>query len=364
MVARSKIAGIAVAAVLVVALIILLPYIQTFLLSLFQKSVPSYSDYEIERELTVGANGGVVDNLTIGLPAPGDVNRTGEVQSVSSVSYSIAPEESTKAGASWLTWSQGTFQGSEQFSVKLSFSLHLEAKVWRIGSSDSSNVSDIPASLKSEYLGDEWKIIVSDPGIQSTAYDIAGSERNVEVALREIYDWMVSNIRYTTSASSDPQSSVQTLSSFAGDCDDQAMLFCALARASGIPAWTQLGAVYDRSSGTFEGHGWVQTYIPLRSGGGEYVVIDIVNREFLVWSPDKFIEYTGDGDGTHLHDYYYSFHCFYDERTYPPGEEPTFSEKYTVTFHHDSAQKIVLSSGVTLDGIAVASVRRPCTVPA
>ncbi|HVO77571.1 MAG TPA: hypothetical protein VMS79_01750, partial [Methanomassiliicoccales archaeon] len=94
MVARSRIAGIAVAAVVIVFLIILLPYIQNLLIFLFQKSVPASSDFQIERELTIGANGGVVDNVTLDLPAPTGVNRTGEVQQVSDVVYSISPTES------------------------------------------------------------------------------------------------------------------------------------------------------------------------------------------------------------------------------------------------------------------------------
>jgi hypothetical protein len=363
MVARSRIAGIAVAAVVIVFLIILLPYIQNLLIFLFQKSVPASSDFQIERELTIGANGGVVDNVTLDLPAPTDVNRTGEVQQVSDVVYSISPTESIEAGVPWLTWTMGSFQGSEQFTVTISFGLHLDAAVWRIGQSDSQNISDIPASLKADYLADEWKIVVNDPSISSAASSIVGGERNVAAALGDIYNWVVANVHYTSSASGDPQSSVETLSSQAGDCDDQAILFCALARATGIPAWIQLGAIFDRSSDTFIGHGWVQTYLPLRSGGGQYVVIDTVNREFLIWSPNKFIEYTDDGDATRLHDYYYSFHCFYDELTYPAGMEPTFSETYKVTFHQDSAERIALSSGVPMDRVAVATVMRRGSVP-
>ena len=47
-----------------------------------------------------------------------------------------------------------------------------------------------------------------------------------------------------------------------GDCDDQAMLFCSLARASGVPAWLQLGALYDKGQDEWFGHGWVQAYVP------------------------------------------------------------------------------------------------------
>ncbi len=365
MLARKKIVTIAAIAIVIVALIILMPFIQSLLASLFQKSMPASSEFQIQRDLVVGANGGVVDNITLDLPAPGDFNQTGEVQSVSSVSYSSAPTESTRAGVPWLTWNGGSFQGSEQFSVRITFTLHVEAAVWRIGASDSQNLSDIPSSLKTQYLNDEWKIVVNDPRVTSMAQNIVGSEQNVEVALADIYGWITTNVHYATSSSGDPQSSIETLSSRAGDCDDQAVLFCALARASGIPAWMQLGAIYDRATNTFGGHAWVQTYVPLRSGGGQDVVIDTVNREFLVWSPNKFIDYTDDGQASHLYDYYYSFHCYYDELTYPPGSQPTFTETYAVTFHQDSQQRISLTTGAGVpDGIAVATVKRPGSVPA
>ncbi|MDD1769980.1 MAG: transglutaminase-like domain-containing protein [Methanomassiliicoccales archaeon] len=357
MVARKKMVVIAAAVVFVAALIIMMPYIQALLAILFHPTVPAYSDYQIQRDLILEANGGVVNNVSLDLPAPGNVNLTGEVQTVSDVSYSMTPTESMKAGVPWLTWSGGMFQGSERFDVRITFSLHVEAKVWHIAASDSLNASDIPSSLKTKYSGDEWKIVVDDPRIVNAAQSIAGGEQNAEAALRDIYDWITTNVHYYASSSADPASSVETLLSRAGDCDDQAILFCALARASGIPAWLQLGALYDRSTNEWGGHGWVQSYIPLKAGGGEYVVIDTVNREFLVWSPNKFLEYTDDGDAAHLYDYYYSFHLYYDELTYPPGVEPVFTESYATLYHHDSSERIALAIGAGT--MMVTSVTRP-----
>lgn len=363
MVARRKIIAIAAAVVLVAALIVMMPYIQALLALLFQPSMPTYSDYQIQRDLVLSANGGTVTNVTIDLPRPSNCSLTGEVQTVSSVTYSIAPTESTKAGVQWLTWTGDTFQGSEQFDVRITMSLHVEAKVWRTAASDSLNISDIPSSLKTTYDGDEWKIIVNDPRIVNASHSIVGEEQNVEVALREIYDWITGNVHYAITNSAEPASSIETLASRAGDCDDQAVLFCALARASGIPAWLQLGSIYDRSLNEWGGHGWVQTYIPLKAGGGEYVVIDTVNHEYLVWSPNKYLEFTDDGVGAHLCDYYYSVNFFYDELTYPPGVEPTFTESFVTLHHSDSSERIALVITAEMYGrMMAATVTRPDSV--
>jgi hypothetical protein len=343
---------------LMIAAIILLPYIQAFLSLFFQQTVPSYSDYQFRREMVVSANGGLVNNVTIDSPAPADLNVTGEVQTITDVAYQPMPGTVTKDGQSWLVWEGGAFDGSSTFEVQMTISFHAEAKVWDISSSESLNVSDIPSTLRDRYDADEWKIVVNDSAIMAAAHDIVGGEQNVEVALKDIYDWMQANVRYPTTARGDPATSVETLSSKVGDCDDQAILFCALARACGIPAWMQLGALYDGSANVWGGHAWVQTYIPLRAGGGQYVIIDTVNHHFLAYTPDKYVEYTDDGQAAHLHDYYYSFSCFYDEATYPPGEAPSFTENFVPLYHYDSSQRIVLDANSMTIAIAGAITRR------
>ena len=60
-----------------------------------------------------------------------------------------------------------------------------------------------------------------------------GNETNSYQVLKSIYDWMTVNIRYPTgSTGGEPQSAVQTLLTKVGDCDDQSILFCSLARAA------------------------------------------------------------------------------------------------------------------------------------
>jgi len=360
---RGKIAIVAAVAILVVVAILLIPVMQNLLAMFFQKRIPTYSEYRVQRDLIVDANGGTVNNFTIDVPVLSDVNRTGQVQFVSNVVYDPAPTFLSKAGLEWAVWEHDVLQGSQRSTVRVTFDLRVEAKVWSCASTESLNISDLPAPLVSRYSGDEWMIVVNDPGIQTRAQDIVQGGRNVHHALESIYRWVIGNIHYPQgSADRDSQSSVDTLASKVGDCDDQAMLFCALARASGIPAWVQLGALYSSSGNKWGGHGWVQTYIPLKGGSGEYVTIDTVNREFLIWSPNRYVDYTDDGNGEHLRDYYFSFYCSYEPGTYSIGDGPIYSESYVSLMHHDSSEFIRLVDLNPFQNMAMAEIRRSDTV--
>jgi hypothetical protein len=134
------------------------------------------------------------------------------------------------------------------------------------------------------------------------------------------------------------------MESMIGDCDDQAMLFCSLARASGVPAWIQLGALYDKGQDDWFGHGWVQAYVPLKEGGSETVAIDTVNRDFMRWMPNRIVEYTDDGNGEHLSDFYYSFNYYYDEGSYPPGQGPSYEEGFISLEHSESLESVTVGS--------------------
>ena len=108
------------------------------------------------------------------------------------------------------------------------------------------------------------------------------------------------------------------------------MLFSSLARAAGIPAWLEFGALYDRNADVWGGHAWVKAYVPLKSGGGGAVCIDVVNREFFVRPCNRFADWECDGNGTHMEDYYntlsyssaHSVSLDYSE-TYEGEYEPT-----------------------------------------
>ncbi len=262
-------------------------------------------------------------------------------------------------GQNWVTWYGSSFSGQKAKTSTATYEVTVYTHIWDIDKEKSLNVSDIPSSLKATYLHDEWKMDMSSSEIVATSNSIVGTETNVYQILRDIYNWMTANVRYpTTTSGGEPQSALETLSSRVGDCDDQSILFCSLARAAGVPAWLQMGALYVNAENSWGGHGWLQAYIPLRSGGGENVTIDVVNKDFLVFRPNRFVDFTDDGAGDHLSDYYYTFYTTYDPKTYAPGSGPEYSEAYVKISYVESSKKISQGAVYELaDLIQVGTVR-------
>ena len=333
---------LAVAVIIVVIILLLNPAVQGILRSVFidpfQESYPESSTFTLERTLTIDAQGGTVFNHTMEVPVPKNMWMDGEsLQQVITTSTQPNSTVETRYGVDWMRWeSEGpSFSGTR--SVTITYEMKISTYMWDISSTMSGDVGAIPQELNDRYLGDEWRIIVDDPSIRQMAASIVDTD-NVLDALRSIYDWIRANIDYASTEIL-PHTSVQTLSSGMGDCDDQAVLFCALSRASGIPAWLQLGFLYDSHSQAWGGHGWVQTYIPLDQGGMK-VTLDTVNDDFLVWRSNRFSDFTDDGNASHLEDYYYSFHCSYDPDTYPEGETPTFDQSLESITYQESEERV------------------------
>ena len=332
---------IVIAVVIVLALLLLTPAVQGFLKDLiqspFQARYPESATFELERRMTIDANGGDVSSYSFDIFEPNNISQNGyRLQNVSSITYSPAvTNRDMKYGQEWVEWNGSGLSGQGTRTFSATYEVTVYTHLWSIDKAASLNVSDIPASLREKYLHDEWKMEVTSPEIVAASRSIVGSETNVYQVLRDIYVWMVDNVHYPTAVSNgEPQDSVQTLESRVGDCDDQSILFCSLARAAGVPAWLQMGALFVTAENSWGGHGWLQAYIPLRSGGGENVTIDVVNKDFLVFRPNRFVDFTDDGVASHLSDYYYTFFTTYR------GTSPLYSEEYVKISYEESSKKI------------------------
>ncbi len=336
---------IAAAVVIVIVIILLLnPTVQGVLRSVFidpfQDNYPSSSTFTLERTLTMDAQGGTVFNHTIEVPVPENMWMEDEpLQQVIALSTQPASTIESRYGIDWMKWEGKGSSGSGSISVTITYEMQVSTYIWDVPSSMSGDIEDVPQELNERYLGDEWRIIVDHPSIHQRASSIVCTD-NVVDALRSIYDWVRNNIDYATTDTL-PHTSLETLSSGSGDCDDQAVLFCALSRAAGIPAWLQLGFLYDTHSQAWGGHGWVQTYIPLEQGGVN-VTLDTVNDDFLIWRSNRFADFTDDGNALHLEDYYYSFHCSYDPDTYPDDGTPTFDQSFEAIDYQESDERVGL----------------------
>lgn len=335
-----------IAVIIIVALLLINPSVQGVLKNIitspFTPRYPEEATFSLERTLTVSANGGEVIGYSFDIPEPMNISQNGyQIQTINSVQYEPEVEVSTKYGQKWVNWTGGDLEGNQERVMTATYVVNAKTHIWTIDASSSGTVDDIPSDLKQQYLHDEWKINMTDPAIVSLSNQIVGEETDVYTILRGIYDWTVANIRYPSVAlGGEPQSAVETLQSGVGDCDDQSILFCSLARAAGVPAWLQLGALYVNIDDSWGGHGWIQTFIPLNGSEGEKVVIDTVNKDFLVWRPNRFVEFTDDGVASHLTDYYYTYTVTYDSSTYTGGRAPKYSESYTALFYDASDRKV------------------------
>lgn len=342
---RSKLAkAIIILAVLMIVLILLLnPGVQSLLKSIFLDpfGYPSHATFTLKRTLIVDANGGNIYNYTVDIPQPSNASENGfPLQEVLGVTVQPTPSYEERYGTEWMVWEGNGLVGQGKRTVTVTYEMRVSTYIWNLEEGMVGDVVEIPQYLEEGYLGDEWQIIVNHPSIIDRSQSIVGDSTNVMEMLRSIYDWITDNIAYPTSSSAIPQTSVETLYFGRGDCDDQAILFCALARAAGIPAWLQLGILYDPFLQSWGGHGWVQTFIPLRSGGGVNATIDTVNKDFLVWRPNRFTDFTDDGNPDHLKDYYFSFHCSYESDTYAEGEFPVFSQEFEAVDYQESGERV------------------------
>ncbi|HOK28347.1 MAG TPA: transglutaminase domain-containing protein [Methanomassiliicoccaceae archaeon] len=297
-------------ATIAVAIILLMtPSVQSFLWdtfsSPFRPKYPEEATFTLERTITIDPNGGTINRFTIDMPEPMNlIENDRRLQVVHSVTYSVDVVREVRYGHDWMVWTSD-LPFSDRRTITATYEVTSRTVTWDIDAAASGSVSDIPAEIVDRYIHDQWVMTPGHPDIVARSQAIVGDEVNVYTILKSIYDWMRDNVEYSTQTfSSGPQDAVKTLELGAGDCDDQAALFCSLARAAGVPAWLQLGALYDGSRRAWGGHAWLQAYVPLNEGGGENVVIDPVNGEVMVWRPNRLVEYTDDADPEHLLDYY------------------------------------------------------------
>ena len=309
----------------------------------FQESYPEYADITFERTFTVGANGGTLLNYTVGSVRPQNISQEGlNLQLVKSFSTNPVVSSTVQLGsATGLVWNGGQLTGQERTTITIQYQVRETTRHWTLTPSESGNMSQLPSSLKADYLGDEWKILATDPSITALSKQINGNVTNVYTILKSTYGWVTKNIAYPGSpVPGEPKTSVETLQTRVGDCDDQSNLFLGLIRAAGVPGWLQLGALYNPATNQLEGHAWVQTYLPYTNGGGVNVNIDLVNKNFLVWKPSLVCDYTDNGNAADLRNYYYTFYSVYDPLSYSSGAGPSFQDSFTTVSYSESPNRV------------------------
>ena len=144
-----------------------------------------------------------------------------------------------------------------------------------IDPSEAGPYSAIPSELVEEFCVETETFTAGDEAIRALARRLTDNETTVLGAVSRLAEWITLNVAYGTFEV--PRYPGDTLSDGVGDCDDQSILLVALCRALGIPAFLQVGLIFDEG---LEGevnswgghlriaqsgvgwHGWAVVYIP------------------------------------------------------------------------------------------------------
>ena len=318
----------------------------------YQK-VPATAEYEIERTETISVGRTPVDwDFKIYYPPEipaNDSTSPGQIQHIKELSLEPSPVNDPAEGE-LIRWERDDFLGTE--TLKITYSVRSHTVNWDLRGSDCGEVDDITdESVKKLYLGDQWavdedgdgepedrdrdgkpdayKIEPTNPVLLSRAEDVVGDESNVYNMIYRIYNFMTKdgNFTYSLGRSGAPASAMDTLASGRGDCDDQSILFISMLRALGIPAWLELGLLYDQTRETWYGHAWTNVYIPMSNDSFEVVSIDVVNEQFLFRTCHHLSDWVDDGvrgryvggkwQMSSLADYYFFFSYHWNSRRKP-----------------------------------------------
>ncbi len=240
-------------------------------------------------------------------------------------------------------WEVNNVRGLLHYEVSIDMTLH--SYKWELTEEESGTVDDIPQSYKTLYNVNAWeydkdgdgnpehyRYEPDDPEVKRIAELLTKDEPTVLGKVQAIYDWMQEKFNYTSSEQRErdrivygeyPKWATGCLADYYGDCDDQSLLMASLCRAVGIPAWLEIGYLYDPDprqtddTKKWGGHGWFNVLIPL-VGGDDFIIanIDPVNHEFLFRDPYRFTDWVDDGsymnvegkpDPVYNLDYYYNY---------------------------------------------------------
>ncbi len=293
------------------------------------RSYPVSSEFKINRVMSSTCRGSEMTyTVYIGIPKtiPGQ-------QEVVDIAPNPAP---TTQNADFWTWS-GTVTTGQKVSIVIGYHVKATLKQWSLDAAGSGTVAQIPAAY-SKYLGDEWKFTPADTTIKGLAAELAGGTDNTFEKVQKIYRYIHDNFAYQTNSPAEPKEPTETLADKAGDCDDQSFLLGSLLRSQGIPAWMEMGLLYDQTRRAWGGHAWLRTFIPDRSGGGQEVQIDAVNDEFLFRDTFRLTDYVDEGNGNHLEDYYVSWRYTYT------GAPPLREDRYDPIFFRPSDKTVEIAA--------------------
>jgi len=156
---------------------------------------------------------------------------------------------------------------------------------------------DVKSPLYVLYTASDRAVPSSNPAFALKASEIVGKETNPWKKAKLAYAWVVDNVRYEENRNPD-RPATDALAERTGDAYDMAILFCALARAQGIPAQPVAGILVDEKRAT-RLHWWAEFYvekfgwIPVDPGLGAGIPTQTRPVDGKDW-------YFGNLDGNHI----------------------------------------------------------------
>ncbi|MEO0079874.1 MAG: transglutaminase-like domain-containing protein [candidate division WOR-3 bacterium] len=128
----------------------------------------------------------------------------------------------------------------------------------------------LPVRAEHEFLKPSVSVQCDDPQIRAKAQEIIESVEDGREAARLLMEWVYRSLRKEATASFPNAKDV--LKHLAGDCNEHAVLYAALARAAGIPARVVAGLVY--MEGAFYYHAWNEVFL------GSWIPVDATFGQF------------------------------------------------------------------------------------
>ncbi|MGB9622656.1 MAG: transglutaminase-like domain-containing protein, partial [Candidatus Bathyarchaeia archaeon] len=129
--------------------------------------------------------------------------------------------------------------------------------------------------LVQNFTGETETFTIHDRSVYQLAHQLAFNETTVLGVVLRFVSWFISNVSYGSFET--PRYPNETLLDRRGDCDDQAILLITMLRSIGIPAYLQIGIVFNEDiqgkTTSWDGHliiekkgvgwhGWAMVYIP------------------------------------------------------------------------------------------------------
>jgi len=261
------------------AILILILLVATILsqTSLPAKSEPNEKRFTITMIVTYSNNGTKVWNLTGEDYAIG-LFMNNSWQSVSLVEHSLPLEsvgndtEGNPLGFLNLT----QLNPGQNVSYTVKYDVVSKPRLLpNITEEQSQTLTDIPDLLKNEYCKKEGPWLTDNPNLQTLATSLASNETRVLSIIKNFVRWIARNISYHSEEV--PRYPNETYNTAKGDCDDKAILLITLCRILGIPAYLQVGCIFEITSFSTQKyweehvtsvsrqivwHGWAIVYIP------------------------------------------------------------------------------------------------------